>query len=261
MAAGVAFLMYHELELPGRALCQSDPGYTRYIVAASEFDRQMRHLNSAGYQGLSVGQAMEFSGGLKFALTFDDSCETDLIAAAPVLKALGFGATFYATVGFLGQRGYMSEAQLRDLSDADFEVGCHSMTHPYLSDLNDAGLRREIIDAKTRLEQIVGRRVEHFSCPGGRFDERVIEIAKESGYRTLATSRPQLNFRNSDPYCLGRIAILRHTTQDELTRTCMGRGFWKLSAQETVQSTAKRLLGNRVYDRMRAILLGDPASK
>lgn len=261
MEAGVAFLMYHELELPGRSLCQADPGYTRYIVAASEFERQMRHLKSAGYQGVSVGQAMEFSNGFKVALTFDDGCETDLVAAVPILSALGFGATFYATVGFLGQPGYMTEGKLRQLSDAGFEVGCHSMTHPYLSDMDEAGLRREITDAKTRLEQIIGRSVEHFSCPGGRFDERVIHMAKQSGYSTLATSRPHLNFKISDPYCLGRIAILRHTTQDELTRICAGRGFWKLNAQQTVQSTAKRLLGNRVYDRLRSLLLGDPVSK
>lgn len=261
MEPGVAFLMYHELELPGRSLCQVDSGYTRYIVAASEFERQMRHLKSAGYQGVSVGEAIKFSPGLRVALTFDDGCETDLISAAPILNTLGFGATFYATVGFLGQRGYMTESQLRQLSDSGFEVGCHSMTHPYLSDLDEAGLRREIIDAKIRLEQVIGRTVEHFSCPGGRFDERVVHIAKEAGYRTLATSRPCLNSRSSDAYCLGRIAILRHTTQEELTRICAGRSSWKLSAQQTVQSTAKRVLGNRVYDRLRALLLGDLLSK
>ena len=30
----IVFLMYHELELPGRRLCQSEPGYVRYILAA-----------------------------------------------------------------------------------------------------------------------------------------------------------------------------------------------------------------------------------
>jgi len=261
MGSGVAFLMYHELELPGRALCQTEPGYTRYIVAASEFERQMQHLKGLGYEGVTVSRAMEFGDGPQVALTFDDGCETDLIVAAPVLNALGFGATFYTTVGFLGKRGYMTEAQLRKLSDAGFEVGCHSMTHPYLSDLDEAGLRREIIDAKAQLEQMIGRRVEHFSCPGGRFDERVIQIAKESGYRSLATSRPQLNLKISDPYRLGRIAVLRQTTQDELIKICAGRGSWKLSAQQTVQSTAKRLLGNRLYDRVRAVLLGNSVSK
>lgn len=261
MDAGIAFLMYHELELPGRQLCQSDPGYTRYIVTASGFERQMRHLKSLGFEGVNIGSAIQFDGGRKVALTFDDGCETDLIAATPVLKGLGFAATFYATVGFLGKRGYMTEAQLRELAGAGFEIGCHSMTHPYLSDLDDEGLRKEMVDAKSRLEQIVGQQVDHFSCPGGRFDDRVIEVAKRAGYHTLVTSEPHLNFKGGDPFSLGRIPVLRHTTQDELAGICAGRGFWKLNARQSLQSGAKRLLGNRLYDRLRAVLLGDPVAK
>jgi len=261
MQPGIAFLMYHELELPGRDLCQSDPGYTRYILPASEFESQMRYVKSLGYEGTSVGRALEFTGGRKVALTFDDGCETDLIAAAPVLSALGFSATFYATVGFLEQRGYLSEAQLKELCAAGFEVGCHSMTHSYLSDLDSAGLQREIVDAKQQLEQIINRKVEHFSCPGGRFDTRVVESVKQAGYRTLATSRPHLNSRTNDPFALGRLAVLRQTTKEELVRMCEGQGFWRLNLQQALQSSAQRLLGNRLYDRVRAALLGSSVSK
>jgi peptidoglycan/xylan/chitin deacetylase (PgdA/CDA1 family) len=252
----VAFLMYHELELPGRDLCQSDPGYTRYIVTAFDFESQMLYLKGLGFEGVSVGRAIEFNSGSKVAITFDDGCETDLITAAPVLTRLGFRATFYATGGFLGQRGYMSTAQLRELSDAGFEIGCHSMTHPYLSDLDSAGLHREIVGAKAHLEQIIGRKVEHFSCPGGRFDNRVVEIAKQAGFRTLATSRPHLNHRNSDLHRLGRNTVLRHTTKEQVGRMCEGRGLWMLRLQDIAQTTAKRALGNRRYDQLRAILLG-----
>jgi len=42
------------------------------------------------------------------------------------------------------------------------------MTHAYLTDLDDRGLQREIADAKAQLEEILGKTVEHFSCPGGR---------------------------------------------------------------------------------------------
>src|SRR5262252_5911399 len=98
MAKGTAVLMYHELELPGRSLCQSDPGYRRYVVPASQFESQLRHLKSLGYLGTSIGKMLEGAGGKQFALTFDDGCETDLRAAAPILKTLGFNATFYVTV-------------------------------------------------------------------------------------------------------------------------------------------------------------------
>ncbi len=255
MVPGLAILMYHELELPGRPLCQSDPGYTRYIVPASAFESQMRHLKSLGYAGIAVGKGVDFTDNSSVALTFDDGSETDLLVAAPALESCGFGATFYVTVGFLGRRGYMSEAQLRELGARGFEIGCHSMTHPYLSDLKPADQEREIGEAKQRLEQIIGGPVNHFSCPGGRFDQRVVAAVKQAGYQTLATSEPRLNPQSGDRYALGRIPILRSTGEKELVEICQGSGFWKLGLQHSARSTVKRLLGNRLYDRLRSLLL------
>ena len=68
--------------------------------------------------------------------------------AAPILQEFGFGATFYITVGFLGKPGYLSEAQVRNLSSLGFEIGCHSLTHPYLTDLDDSFLHDETVRSK-----------------------------------------------------------------------------------------------------------------
>jgi len=261
MNAGIAFLMYHELELPGRELCQSDPGYTRYIVPASGFESQMRCLKELGYQGVSVSQSLAGSAGKKVVITFDDGCATDVEAAAPVLCELNFSATFYVTAGFLGRRGFMTAAQLRELYGRGFEVGCHSMTHPYLPELDLAGLDREIVESKSSLEQIMGKAVDHFSCPGGRYDDRVVEVVKRAGYRTLATSRPRLNSKATNPYALGRVAVLCDTTEEELARMCRGAGFWKMSLRHNLLEFAKRTFGNHAYERLRALLLAGKRSE
>jgi hypothetical protein len=44
--------MYHELELPGRKLCQSEPGYVRYILSLEAFRGQMAWLKEQGWRGL-----------------------------------------------------------------------------------------------------------------------------------------------------------------------------------------------------------------
>jgi len=82
---------------------------------------------------------------------------------APVLLEFGFHATLSAA-GFLGNRVPERE-QVRALDAQGFEIGCHSMTHAYLSDLSEEELRREVVDAKTRIEQIVGQRIEHLPVP------------------------------------------------------------------------------------------------
>lgn len=261
MSAGIAVLMYHELEIPGRNLCQSEPGYVRYVVPVSAFEAHLRHLKALGYEGMSLGCALDVVGAKQVVLTFDDGSETDLTVAAPMLSTLGFGATFYVTVGFLGNPGYMTESQLRELSTGGFEIGCHSLTHPYLSGLDAVRLHREIVDAKDQLQQIVGRPVEHYSCPGGRFNDRVVATVKEAGYLTLANSRPQRYSPTVDRYMIGRTAILRHTSLQQLEGIVEGRGLWKLDLEQNFRSIAKRFLGDRLYEDVRAFLLSSSRSK
>ena len=45
-ASRIVFLMYHELELAGRKLCQSEPGYVRYILPLETFRGQMAWMKS-----------------------------------------------------------------------------------------------------------------------------------------------------------------------------------------------------------------------
>jgi peptidoglycan/xylan/chitin deacetylase (PgdA/CDA1 family) len=251
----IVFLMYHELEQPGRVLCHPEPGYVRYVLRASDFQTQMLFLQNHGWRGVNVGEALRFPEHKTVAVTFDDGSETDLTCAAPVLRQLGFGATFYITAGWLGQNGYLRQSQLRELSALGFEIGCHSMTHAYLTDLDQNGLQREIGDAKLQLEQVIGMPVEHFSCPGGRFDQRVANIARQAGYRTVATSRIRANSKSTDPFALGRIAIMRSTSPAEFEKLCSGRGFWQSRMRLQLLTVGRNMLGNSFYDRVRNALL------
>ena len=252
---GTAFLMYHELALPGRATCHSEPGYNRYVVPASDFRQQMERLAGEGWRGQSVTQAIESFGNKSVCITFDDGCETDLIAAAPVLKRLGFAATSYITVGFLGKPGYMSPAQVREIHATGFEVGCHSLTHPYLTDLDDHRLCEETAGAKEKLEQIAGVRVDHFSCPGGRWSARVMRAARQANFRTMATSRTGVNFSTTDPFALSRIAVLNGTRSDDLVRFCRGEGLLRTQLKERARRAARSVLGNSVYDSLRGLIV------
>ncbi len=247
--------MYHELEIPGRRMCQDEPGYVRYVVAEPAFQAQIQDLHARGNQGMSVGEALRSPHASGAVLTFDDGCETDLIAAAPLLSELSFNATFYITVGFLDRSGYMSRGQLRELAALGFEIGSHSITHPYLNDLSDSSLRHEIEDSKTMLEQIIGRAVLHFSCPGGRLDKRTVSTAREAGYISLATSETKANTPSTNSFALGRVAILRGTSLSEFQKISGGHGIWKRHTKESVCLLVRNLIGNSLYDKLRSGLL------
>lgn len=257
----IVFLMYHELELAGRALCQSEPGYARYILPIETFRRQMERIKQSGFRGLSIGEAIGFPAEPSVCITFDDGCETDLIAAAPVLREFGLSATFYVTAGWVGTTGYMSPSQLRELHALGFEIGCHSMTHAYLSDLGESDLKREIVDAKHRIEEIVQGTVDHFSCPGGRYHQPALAMARRAGFKTVTNSEFHANSPGTNRYELGRVAMLHNLSISEFSAVCHGHGLWKKRLLHQSRSAAQGLLGNRMYDRARAALLGNRASK
>ena len=256
-SSSTVFLMYHELEIAGRSLCQSEPGYECYVLKEGSFRSQVSWLRQSGWRGISVGEDLRSHPKNSVVITFDDGCETDFLVAAPVLGDSNFQATFYVTAGFLGQKGYLAASQLRELSALGFEIGCHSMTHAYLNDLGADGLQREIVEAKQSLEQLLGKAVEHFSCPGGRYDERVVAVARASGYRSLSTSRAHANTIATNPFELGRVVVRRDTTLEAFQQICEGRGLWKTQVRDSLRGTAKYILGNSLYDRVRALLLGD----
>jgi peptidoglycan/xylan/chitin deacetylase (PgdA/CDA1 family) len=251
----ILYLMYHELEVESRPLCQSEPGYVRYIVREPHFREQIKWLQGSGIHGLSVADGLEKKTPNGIVITFDDGCESDLLVAAPILREANFSATFYVTVGFLGRRGYMVERQVRELSDCGFEIGCHSMTHPHLNELGDRDLDAEIAEPKKRLEQMTGRAIFNFSCPGGRWSPKVVEAARRAGYRSVTTSRIAANLPDSDPFQLARIAIMRDLSLPGFQDLCRGRGIRQRQLRTLLQTSAKRLLGNRLYDRVRGIVL------
>lgn len=251
----VVFLMYHELELPGRALVESERGYVRYILSADKFRSQVEWLCQEGWRGLSVTEALRFESDQAVAITFDDGCETDVITAAPILKEAGFGATFYVTAGRVGSPGFLSPQQLRELHASGFEIGCHSMSHAYLNDIGPEQLHSEVVGSRSRLQDLTGASIDHFSCPGGRYDDRALAIAREAGYRSVANSRASANDATTDSYHLGRVAIMRSVSRSGFARICQDQGLWKMRLAETLRGGAKSVVGNRGYDSIRRLLL------
>jgi peptidoglycan/xylan/chitin deacetylase (PgdA/CDA1 family) len=254
----IVYLMYHELELAGRKLRQSEPGYVRYILPVETFRNQMEWLTRSSFGGLNVSEALAYPTEPSVCITFDDGCDTDLIAAAPILREFGLHATFYLTAGFVGTPGFLSAEQVRELDAQGFEIGCHSMTHPYLSDIWEPELKREIVDAKQKIEQILGHALDHFSCPGGRYDQRTLAMARQAGFKTVANSEFHANSPNTSHYDLGRVAMLRDRPIDDFDAVCHGRGLWKKRFYHQSRRTAQRILGNRLYDRVREAVLGTP---
>lgn len=119
-------------------------------------------------------------------LTFDDSVASHATVVAPMLKKLGFGATFFITEGFefaVDKEHYMTWEQIKALNDAGFEIGNHTRKH--------AGVAKQKPDVLTSdIEYIEEQCVKHgiprptsFCYPGYQSSETAVKILHERGYQ------------------------------------------------------------------------------
>jgi peptidoglycan-N-acetylglucosamine deacetylase len=120
--------------------------------------------------------------------SWDDGDWQDL-KLAEMLRQAGIAATFYVPMATPDGKPTLRPEHLRALVSEEFEVGAHTMTHPVLSDLYGRRLWVEVSDCKQVLEDILGREVEMFCYPRGRYNQEVLETVRRAGYRGARTTR------------------------------------------------------------------------
>jgi peptidoglycan/xylan/chitin deacetylase (PgdA/CDA1 family) len=161
-----------------------------HAVLLESFRSHLEFMRAAGWRAL-LPDAMEAAGRLRgekhFILTFDDGHASDVIAAE-TMKLFGYRAIFYVPWEHVGLPGFLGSAEIAALAADGFAIGSHGMTHSPLTQKTDPELRDELFESKVRLEDLIGRKVEDLALPFGRYDRRVIAMARAAGYRRIMTS-------------------------------------------------------------------------
>lgn len=121
-------------------------------------------------------------------ITFDDSNVSDYHIALPALVSRRLTAKFFAVAGRIGQPGYVSAEQLQDLAAAGMDIGTHGMQHRRWRGLSEDSLNEELVEARNRLEQIIGAPVKEAACPFGSYDRRVLGALRRLGYERIYNS-------------------------------------------------------------------------
>ncbi len=126
-------------------------------------------------------QAQAYQPEPRITFTFDDGAKRIYANGMPVLANYNIPAVLYGETGPLnsGEDWVMTWDQVRDLRDSyGWEIGSHTITHPYLTQVSDEQLTQELLGAKQDFAA-EGIEVKTFSTPYGDYDDRVLtEIAK-----------------------------------------------------------------------------------
>ena len=74
------------------------------------------------------------------------------------------------------------------------EVASHTLTHPFLHELSDAELFRQLKEDKDNLEKLFGREVKGFAVPFDHYDERIAHCVQACGFTYARISECTGNF-------------------------------------------------------------------
>ena len=178
----VPVLMYHVIADP-------PPGapWPQLYVSPAEFEAQVAWLERQGFAAVTLSDVWHnwHDGGSlpdrPVVFTFDDGYRSVVTKALPILRRRGWPAVLNLKVGNL-EPGNFTESDVRRLLDAGWELGAHTITHPDLRTLDDAGLEREVAGSRKELRRRFGVPVAFFCYPAGRYDARVIAAVRRAGF-------------------------------------------------------------------------------
>jgi peptidoglycan/xylan/chitin deacetylase (PgdA/CDA1 family) len=117
-------------------------------------------------------------------LTFDDAVKSHRTLVAPLLKELGFGATFFVTHRWMADTAnFMTWEEIAEIHRLGFEIGNHSWTHGNFSSPKEADrLPAELALVDSKLHNVKVPKPTSFAYSGNSFGPEAVEQLKALGY-------------------------------------------------------------------------------
>ena len=209
----IPILLYHHVDA-GRS-----PG--KLSVTPSQLELQVQALAAAGFQSITpadLRQAVLHGAPLParpLIITFDDGHANTYVYAFPILEKHGFDAVIYMVANRLWSTGFLSAAQLTELTEAGWEVGSHSLSHADLTTRAGRELRLEIFGSREQLEVSLGQEVTSFAYPFGAFSPKVADQVRAAGYQTAMGLGMSTLQGKGNLYYLSRIPVDGSWTMSE----------------------------------------------
>ena len=71
-------------------------------------------------------------------------------------------------------------------NDYSVTIGAHTVNHEILTKMSPSDSLSEIMKSRTILEKWVGKSVEHFAYPNGGYNQNIVSIVKQAGFKSAA---------------------------------------------------------------------------
>lgn len=189
-----------------------------------QFEEQMAYMKENLYESITLDQLYEAfckNGVLPakpFVITFDDGYEDNYTTAFPIIEKYGFTAVVFMVSSYIDGDGFLSWSQLKELSDHGWNIEGHTVSHPYLSQLDETNVVNELCRSKEVLEAGLGKPVNYFAYPYGMFDSDIVQAVKDAGYLMAFTTNRGWADLKLDEWHLQRVYCFANMGIGEFSR-------------------------------------------
>jgi peptidoglycan/xylan/chitin deacetylase (PgdA/CDA1 family) len=215
----VPILMYHVIAPP-----PTGAPFPGLYVPVDEFAAQMQALKAAGWHAVTLDQMQAYwkrgvplGPGRPIVISFDNGYRSQYVNALPVLEHLGWvGDENIQLAGLPPSQGGLTDAQIRGLVAAGWELDTQGISHADLVALDTGALQYQVQSARETLRRRYDVPVDWFCYPSGHYDAAVIAEVKAAGFVGSTTVVPGWASPASDPYRLPRLRVLAGTSPQSL---------------------------------------------
>ncbi len=194
-------------------------------MTSGRFLEQIDTLKSGGYEFVDEAAFVHAvanpapGASRKILLTFDDGYEELHDIYVGELERRGVPLLVFLPTDYVGRTNdwdlslgrkrsrHLSWDQIRDLAERGVRFGSHGASHRDLTRLPPEDLADEIARSKTEIEEKTGQAVTSFSYPFGRYNTRVRQAVRDSGFTAAFSLYPPHSNEAVDPLALRRNGV------------------------------------------------------
>ena len=192
-------------------------------VSPEMFEKHLKYFKDNGWKFIKMSELKNNEDENKVvAITFDDGYLDNYSHAMPLLKKYDACATLYLVIdrhqndwsvkknpkhntGVLAHEEKLSDDNIKEMINSGvFELGGHTITHPYLPNTSIEDKKYEMIECKNILETTFNTKVSSFAYPFGIYNIEDVEIIKTSNFESAVTTDEGVANSNT-PFELKRI--------------------------------------------------------
>ncbi|WP_426496472.1 polysaccharide deacetylase family protein [Leptospira borgpetersenii serovar Ballum] len=219
---GIPILIYHEIVTDPK----KESGET--VISLQKFEEQMKYLFSKGYNPITMKDLLSYIRKEKVlpdksvVLNFDDGWK-NVLNAVPVLNRYSFPASFWIIAGpkGIGNGEYLEWSDIQELAkNPRFEIGSHTYSHPWNPNDNlvtwvdnrvdgksEKDALFELKESKRIIESKLDILVDYIAWPCGWYNDKLVQLAVQSGYKAILTTEDGTNLPGGDPLRIKRVFI------------------------------------------------------